>query len=78
MTVEELKNEAGKIGYTCNKKPCYQCSCYISYPNFMHRRKTSWKCIDKYIPIKFERKSQYGTVTRCVRKREVKRYEDTI
>ena len=68
MTVAELKAEAEKIGYTIAKKPCYQCSCYIPYPNANHKNPNGkWKCVDKYRPIKFERKSGSRPMTRCMK-----------
>jgi hypothetical protein len=66
MTEEELKAEAKKLGYTVAKKPCYQCSCYMPYPNINHKNKNGkWKCVDNYRPIKFERKWWHGPMTRC-------------
>lgn len=68
MTEPELKAEAKKLGYTVAKKPCYQCSCYMPYPNINHKGKNGkWKCIDKYKPIKFVRKCQHVPQTKCVR-----------
>ncbi len=68
MTAEELKAEADKLGYTIAKKPCYQCSCYSHYPNACHKNKNgTWKCVDKYRPIKFKSKSKYAPITRCQR-----------
>ena len=69
MTEEELKAEAKKIGCFVGRKPCYQCSCYQPYPNEMHRNKNgTWKCIDRYKPIKFKRKHTHQPMTRCVKK----------
>lgn len=68
MTEEELKAEAKKLGYVVAKKPIYQCSCYMSYPNECHKNKNGkWKCVDKYRPIKFKRKCRYNPMTKCVR-----------
>jgi len=67
MTVEELKEEAKKMGYVLKKESCYQCSCYCSYPNINHKRTNGWKCVDKYKPIKFERKHRHQPKTRCVK-----------
>ena len=69
MTEEELKEEAKRMGYFVGKKPCYQCSCYMPYPNENCKRKNGkWKCVDKYKPIKFERKHIYQPMTKCVKK----------
>lgn len=71
MTETELKIEAKKLGYTVVKKPCYQCSCYMPYPNEYHKNKNgTWKCVDRFRPIKFERKYLYTPTTKCVRKEE--------
>jgi len=68
MTKEELKTEAKKLGYVVAKKPIYQCSCYMPYPNECHKNKNGkWKCVDKYKPIKFECKSGYTPITKCIR-----------
>lgn len=68
MTKEELKTKAKKLGYMVTKKPTYQCSCYMSYPNERHKNKNGkWKCVDRYKPIKFERKWQYNPMTKCIR-----------
>ena len=68
MTETELKEIAKAMGYTVSKKPCYQCSCYVSYPNKSHKHKNgTWKCVDKYKPIKFERKGWYMPMTKCVK-----------
>ena len=69
MTVAELKAEAEKLGYAVTKKPCYQCTCYMPYPNENHKNKNgTWKCIDKYEPIKYERKWRHSPITRCKKK----------
>ena len=53
FTEEELKAEAKKLGYVVAKKPIYQCSCYMPYPNECHRQKNgNWKCIDRYKNIR--------------------------
>ena len=78
MTEEELKAEAKKLGYTVAKKPCYQCSCYCTYPNINHKNKNgTWKCVDKYRPIKVVRKWWHRPLTYCQRiaKSEVKSNE---
>ena len=68
MTEEEIKEIAKQMGYTVAKKPCYQCSCYMPYPNECHKNKNGkWKCVDKYRPIKFERKWWHTPMTKCVR-----------
>ena len=68
MTEEELKAEAKRLGYTVAKKPCFQCSCYMPYPNISHKKKNGkWKCVDKYRPIKFDNKYCYRPLTKCVR-----------
>ena len=68
MTDEELKAKAKEMGYTVAKKPCYQCTCYMPYPNINHKRKDgTWKCVDKYKPIKFERKWWHIPKTRCAK-----------
>lgn len=68
MTEEELKAEAKRLGYTVVKKPCYQCSCYMPYPNELHKNsKGTWKCVDKYRPIKCERKWWHQPMTKCVK-----------
>lgn len=68
MTREELKEQAKLMGYTIAKKPCYQCSCYVSYPNECLKRKNGkWKCVDEYKPIKFERKGWHAPITKCAR-----------
>lgn len=68
MTEEELKAEAKKLGYNIAKKPCYQCTCYCHYPNINHKKPNGkWKCVDKYRPIKFERKWWHRPLTRCER-----------
>ena len=67
MTEEELKVEANKLGYMVTKKPIYQCSYYMPYPNECHKNKNGkWKCVDKYRPIKFERKWCHNPMTKCV------------
>lgn len=69
MNDEELKAAAKKLGYVLVKKPCYQCSCYLPYPNESHKQKNGrWKCVDRYEPIEFDRKSLYSPITKCVRK----------
>lgn len=68
MTEEELKTEAKKLGFMVAKKPVHQCSCYMPYPNECHKNKNGkWKCVDKYRPIKFERKWWHMPMTKCVR-----------
>lgn len=68
MTDKELKAEAKKLGYVVAKKPIYQCSCYMPYPNECFKNKNGkWKCVDKYRPIKFDRKGWYVPKTKCVR-----------
>lgn len=66
--IDRLKSEADKLGYRLQKKPDYQCSCYLPYPNEYHKHKNgTWKCIDKYEPI--EHKTQrYGSLTHCRKK----------
>lgn len=65
MTEAELRAEAKKLGYVLVKKPCYQCTCYVPYPNKSHRYKNGrWKCVDEYRPIKFEHKG-HQPLTRC-------------
>lgn len=57
MTVEELKQEAEKQGFSLVRKPDYDCSCHRMYPNEMHRNKNgTWKCVDRYRPCKHQRK----------------------
>ena len=69
MTVDDLKKEAEKAGYTVIKKPCYDCSCYSEYPNKCHQHKNGrWKCVDNYRPIEFKRNSNYSPITKCVKK----------
>ena len=70
MTLEELRSEAKKHGYKLAKKPDYQCSCYMPYPNENHRCKNGkWKCVDKYEQVEdYEPKSIYSVKTRCRRK----------
>ena len=69
MTEDELRAEAKKLGYTVAKKPCYQCSCYMPYPNINHKNKNgTWKCVDRYRPRKFERKWWHIPMTKCARK----------
>ena len=49
MDIEELKKIADSMGYRLQKKPSYDCSCWIEYPNIFHRRKNGkWKCVDLY------------------------------
>jgi len=68
MTEEELKTEAKKLGYVVTKKPIYQCSCHMPYPNeCLKMNNGKWKCVDEYRPIKFDRKRRYGPKTKCVR-----------
>ena len=68
MTEEELKAEAKKLGYVVAKKPIYQCSCYMPYPNECHKNKNgTWKCVERYRPIKVEHKWWYQPLTKCVR-----------
>ena len=63
MTLEELKAAANKLGYVVKKKPVYQCSCYLPYPNECLKRKNGkWRCVDKYRPIE-----SGGLKTKCVR-----------
>ena len=67
MTVEELKEEARKLGYNIAKKPVYDCSCWAKYPNkYVRKGNGKWKCVDCYEPIGT---SAYGK-TMCVRKHE--------
>lgn len=67
MTVEEIKEQAKQMGYVVSKKPCYQCSCYIPYPNESHKHKNGkWKCVDKYKPMKWVRKYNGQPTTKCV------------
>ena len=71
MTLEELKAEANKLGYTVVKKTCQTCSCYMPYPNENHKHKNGrWKCVDKYRPIKRKKNSNYSPITKCIRKKE--------
>lgn len=68
MTEKELREEAKKQGFTLAKIPCYQCSCYLPYPNINHKNKNgSWKCVDRYEPIKMKR-NNYGAMTHCRKK----------
>lgn len=77
MTEEQLKDEAKKLGYTVVKKPCYQCSCYMPYPNINHKHKNGkWKCVDKYRPMKFMRKRGNTPQTKCVRKEQMNEQAD--
>lgn len=47
MTFEELKSQADKMGYKLIKKPDWDCSCVLPYPNKNHELKNGkWKCID--------------------------------
>lgn len=67
MTETELKEIAKAMGYTVSKKPCYQCSCGMPYPNENSKHKNGkWKCVDKYKPIKFEHKNG-DKLTRCIK-----------
>lgn len=69
MTEDELRIEAKKHGFNLAKIPCYQCSCYSQYPNENHKNKNgSWKCVDKFEPIKFKQTSRWGPITHCRRK----------
>ena len=69
MTFEELKAEAEKIGCKVYKKPDYQCTCYCPYPNRNHLNKNgTWKCVDKYELIEFERKWYHAPMTRFKKK----------
>ena len=69
MTKEKLQAEAEKLGYKIVKAPSYQCSCYMDYPNKNHRNKNgSWKCVDRYEPIKCKNKGNHFPITRCRRK----------
>ena len=73
MTEQELREKAKEMGFTLVKKPCYDCTCYVTYPNINHRnRNGKWKCVDKYVPVKFEKKYGYQPVTRCMKKGEWK------
>ena len=80
MNEEELKAEAKKLGYVVTKKPIYQCSCYMPYPNECHKNKNGkWKCVDKYnnisqleaIPIKGLPYPKYVRKTWCCKKDNV-------
>ena len=71
MTVEKLKEEANRLGYLIVKKPCYQCHCYLHYPNPSHKKKNGeWKCVDKYKPMKWQRKYEHQPLTKCVLKED--------
>ena len=67
MTEEKLRAEADKLGFSLVKKPNYQCSCCVPYPNKGYKHKNGkWKCVDNFRPIEFERRTHCKT-TRCVR-----------
>lgn len=69
MTLYELREEAQKQGYKLIKTPSYQCTCYMDYPNECYRKKNgSWKCVDKYEPIKWKNKGDHFPTTHCRRK----------
>ena len=69
MTEDELREEAKRQGFNLAKIPCYQCSCYVPYPNINHKNKNgSWKCVDRYEPIEHMKKSMYGAMTHCRKK----------
>lgn len=66
MTLEELKAEAKKQGYYLLRKPDYDCSCYMPYPNKCCRRGNgNWICVDKYVNIPSKGK------TKCRKKNEI-------
>ena len=81
MTIDELKREADKNGYRMYRKPDYQCSCYLPYPNERHKMKNGrWKCVDRYEPV--EHKWRYKPtinypITFCKRKDKVTKGGDT-
>ena len=69
MTEEELKAEALKSGYRLCKIPLFDCSCYMEYPNRMHKNKNgNWKCVDRYERIDYKPRSKSSPITHCVRK----------
>ena len=71
MTIEELKNEAEKMGYNIYKKPEYQCCCSTPYPNCNHKLKNGkWKCMDKYEFLR-EKKGAFGSVKTYCKLKEV-------
>ena len=68
MTLEELKAEAKRQGYTIQKIPAFQCSCYLPYPNESCRFKNGKSKCDNYYPIKYKQRSRYDPITHCRRK----------
>lgn len=59
MTVEELREAAAALGYTIIKRPSYDCSCYVGYPNESFKKKNGkWKCVDCYEPCGVIRNKQ--------------------
>lgn len=66
MTEEELRAEAERQGFRLQRKPRWDCSCYMPYPNKGHKNKNgSWKCVDRYEPITMEQKSWHSPCTHC-------------
>lgn len=70
MTIEKLKEEAKKHGYTLQKIPCFQCSCYMPYPNEYRRYKNGKSRCDDYYPIKYKVRSRYDPITHCRKKED--------
>lgn len=66
MTYAELKAEAYRQGYRLQKIPEFQCSCFVPYPNESHKCKNGkWKCVDKYEPMEYKRRSAFDPCTHC-------------
>lgn len=70
MTYEELKAEADKMGYKLQKRPLFDCSCYVEYPNEAHKMKNGrWRCVDKYEPVEVTNViNKHSGMTHCRRK----------
>ena len=72
MTVEELRAEAKKQGYSLVKRGDWDCECSAQYPNTSRKQKNGkWICVDKYECVRDlvqSRQGGYDYRTRCRRK----------
>ena len=79
MELEELKNEAAKLGYRLvkNETKDYDCSCVMPYPNFHYKKGSGrWKCVDKYTPCVHMVNGKPSTKKTYCRKKAVEEITD--
>lgn len=78
--IAETIAEVIEIFKTCQivRKPPYDCSCYMTWPNKNHRKDNGeWRCVDRYVPMRHNTKGAdvgHMPCTKCIRKEHLDEY----